>query len=271
MYLTRHHTPAGPRWANDGKLLPEDFSLSQLLRQSAGAVLETLNSLETGDEATGSLLPPIESDQEVWASGVTYLSSRMAREAESQARDVYQKVYQAERPELFFKATGWRVKGHEESIRVRKDSSWDVPEPELTLVITSTGEVIGYTVGDDVSSRSIEGENPLYLPQAKVYDGSCSIGPGIRIASVDTLKDLAIHLEIIRNGQVVFEGDTRTSQIKRNLEDLVEFLVRELEQPNGAFLMTGTGIVPTEEFTLQSGDRVRIDIDGLVLENPVQD
>ncbi|EDY82888.1 hypothetical protein VDG1235_2511 [Verrucomicrobiia bacterium DG1235] len=269
MLLTRHLTPTGPRWAKDGELLPYETTLSSLLRKSAAEMLTELANAPSEDPADATLLPPVETDQEVWASGVTYLSSRMAREAESQSKDVYEKVYEADRPELFFKATGWRVAGHEQPIRVREDSSWDVPEPELTLVINSTGEVVGYTVGNDVSSRSIEGENPLYLPQAKVYNGSCALGPGIRIREVNTLRDVPIHLQILRSGEVVFEGDTRTSQMKRNLDELAAYLYRELEQPNGSFLMTGTGIVPTEAFTLQTGDRVRITIDGLTLENPV--
>lgn len=270
MYLTRHQTSAGPRWAKDGQLLPESFTLSQLLAQSASDIVELLaNAATSGSAADLPLLAPIEDTQELWASGVTYLSSRMAREAESQSRDVYQKVYEADRPELFFKANGWRVAGHGQAIRVREDSKWDVPEPELTLVINARGEIVGFTTGNDVSSRSIEGENPLYLPQAKVYDGSAALGPGIRIQDVDTMRDLPIALEILRNDQSVFEGSTRTSQMKRNLDELAAYLFRELQQPSGAFLMTGTGIVPTEAFTLMSGDLVRITIDGLTLENPV--
>lgn len=269
MYLTRHQTPSGPRWAKNGKLLPSSFTLSELLSLSASEIIESVAQANTGDSTEFPLLPPIEAYQEVWASGVTYLSSRMAREAESQSKDVYQKVYEADRPELFFKSCGWRVSGHRQKIRVREDSSWDVPEPELTLVLNSGGEIVGYTTGNDVSSRSIEGENPLYLPQAKVYNGSAALGPGIRIRSAETLRDIPISLQITRNGSIVFEGQTRTSQIKRRLEDLAKYLFCELTQPQGAFLMTGTGIVPSESFTLQSGDYVTIDIDGLVLENPV--
>jgi len=178
-------------------------------------------------------------------------------------------VYGADRPELFFKANGWRVVGHGAPIRVRADSQWDVPEPELVLVVAADGGIVGYATGNDVSSRSIEGENPLYLPQAKVYDGSCAIGPGIRLCDVDTMRDLPIALEIHRNGSAAFSGSTRTSQIKRGLEELAGWLLRELRQPGGVFLFTGTGIVPGEDFTLRSGDVVRIDIDGLTLENPV--
>jgi 2-dehydro-3-deoxy-D-arabinonate dehydratase len=266
--LTRHTTPSGPRWSINSRQLPEGFTLSQWLSAptSADALLATATSVI----ASGPLLPPIEDHHEVWASGVTYLSSRMAREAESQSRDVYQKVYSAERPELFFKSTGWRVRGHEHGIRIRADSAWNVPEPELTLVIAANGSIVGYTTGNDVSSRSIEGENPLYLPQAKVYEGSCALGPGIRLCSGAEMRDLPIHLDIARGGVSVFTGDTRTAQIKRELTELAGYLCRELAFPHGAFLLTGTGIVPGEDFTLRSGDVVRIAIDGLALQNHVE-
>ncbi|MCB1641937.1 MAG: fumarylacetoacetate hydrolase family protein, partial [Xanthomonadales bacterium] len=186
--LTRHATDSGPRWAVDGRYLPTDFRLSQLLRQRAADLPAALAQLPRSEPAQDPLLAPLEPEHEVWASGVTYLSSRMAREAESSSKDVYQKVYAAERPELFFKACGWRVVGHGERIRIRADSAWNVPEPELTLVLNRHGEIVGYTVGNDVSSRSIEGENPLYLPQAKVYDGSCALGPAIRLCGADSLR-----------------------------------------------------------------------------------
>ncbi len=267
--LTRHATAGGPRWALDGRYLPEDFTLSRWLGQPSSGARDALAQLPQGAAADAPLLAPVEDHQEVWASGVTYLSSRMAREAESQSADVYQKVYGAERPELFFKANGWRVSGHGAPIRVRADSQWDVPEPELVLVVAADGGIVGYATGNDVSSRSIEGENPLYLPQAKVYDGGCAIGPGIRLCDVDSMRDLSVALEIRRNGSAAFSGSTRTSQIKRGLDELAGWLLRELRQPPGAFLFTGTGIVPGEGFTLRSGDVVRIDIDGLILENPV--
>lgn len=217
-------------------------------------------------------LPPIES-QEIWAAGVTYYRSRSARmeEAEAAGGDVfYDKVYEAERPELFFKATAPRARGHRAKIRIRKDSTWDVPEPELTLAINSAGKVFGYTIGDDVSSRSIEGENPLYLPQAKVYRGSCAVGPALVVG--DVIQDTStIRLTIERGGSVGFEGETQVKQIKRGFDELAEFLYRENEFPFGALLMTGTGIVPDNEFTLQSGDVVKIAIEGLgVLENEVE-
>jgi len=217
-------------------------------------------------------LPPIES-QEIWAAGVTYYRSRSARmeEAEAAGGDVfYDKVYDAERPELFVKATPARARGHLDKIRIRQDSTWDVPEPELTLAINSAGKVFGFTVGNDVSSRSIEGENPLYLPQAKVYRGSCAIGPSLVVCdSLDPGTNIRLVIE--RGGEVGFEGSTDIKQIKRRFEELAEFLFRENEFPDGALLMTGTGIVPDNEFTLQSGDVVKITIDGLgTLENEVE-
>lgn len=268
--LTRHATTEGPRWALDGHALPRDFTLSRWLGLAAGDARAMLCACPRGEPLDAPLLAPVEDMQEVWASGVTYLSSRMAREAESQSADVYQKVYAAERPELFFKANGWRVAGPGAPIRVRADSRWNVPEPELVLVLSAAGDIVGYTTGNDVSSRSIEGENPLYLPQAKVYDGSCAIGPGIRLCDAAQLRDLPISLAIERAGAAAFAGETRTSQIKRDLDELAGWLFRELRQPLGAFLFTGTGIVPGEDFSLRPGDVVRIGIDGLVLENPVQ-
>ena len=268
--LTRHASADGPRWALDGRYLPATFTLSRWLGMLQQEARAWLMAQPRGDTADAPLLAPVEDHQEVWASGVTYLSSRMAREAESQSADVYQKVYAAERPELFFKANGWRVSGDGAAIRVRADSHWDVPEPELVLVLDAGGGIVGYTTGNDVSSRSIEGENPLYLPQAKVYDGGCAMGPAIVLCDAAHLRDLPISLQILRADEVVFAGQTRSSQIKRGLEELAGWLFRELRQPLGAFLFTGTGIVPGEDFTLRSGDRERIDIDGLILENPVQ-
>jgi len=178
-------------------------------------------------------------------------------------------VYEAGRPELFFKAMGWRVVGHRMPIRVREDSRWNVPEPELTLVINSDREIVGFSAGNDVSSRDIEGDNPLYLPQAKVYEGSCALGPGIVLSEVDRLRDLSIQAEVRREGRVIFKGETRTSQMKRPFEELVVYLGRELDFPRGVFLMTGTGIVPPQDFSLVGGDLVRITIGSLTLENEV--
>jgi 2-dehydro-3-deoxy-D-arabinonate dehydratase len=268
-YLTRHQTADGPRWALDGRALLEAFDLSRLLRIPAADIPGFLRANAGTDAAAGALLPPIETNGEVWAAGVTYLRSREAREAESTVRDVYSKVYDADRPELFFKASGWRVAGHRQPIRVRLDSRWNVPEPELTLVINTRGEIVGFCAGNDVSSRDIEGENPLYLPQAKVYDGSCALGPGIVLCEADTLRNLAIDLVILRGGRPIFTGATRTSQIKRPFQELADYLRKELEFPHGVFLMTGTGIVPPDDFSLAPGDLVRIVIGELTLENEV--
>jgi len=217
--------------------------------------------------AQGALLAPIEDGHEVWASGVTYQRSREARQAESDMGDVYSRVYAAQRPELFLKAVGWRVIAPQQPLRYRADSTWNVPEPELTLVINRQGEIVGYTAGNDMSSRSIEGENPLYLPQAKIYNASCSLGPALHILTADNLQDLPIDLSIERAGQIVFHGQTRTSNMNRKLEELVAYLYRELSFPQGAFLLTGTGLVPPEQFTLAHGDTVTITVGTLILEN----
>jgi len=269
MYLKRHKSADGPRWALDGQCLAPAFSLASLLQSPRTDIPAVLGAWSRVGGAQGPLLPPIEASHEVWAAGVTYLRSREAREAESSVKDVYTRVYEAERPELFFKANGWRVVGPGGAIRIREDSRWNVPEPELTLVINAHGEIVGYCAGNDVSSRDIEGENPLYLPQAKVYEGSCALGPGILLGDVEPLGNLEIQAEVTRADRVVFQGETRTSQIKRALDDLVGALCLELDFPGGVFLMTGTGIVPPGEFSLERGDRVRITIGSLTLENDV--
>ena len=279
--LTRHEAPQGTaRWALDGRWLPADLGLDLLLRLPREGMAATLRAMPHSEAATGRLLPPIEAAHEVWAAGVTYLRSREAREAESAVKDVYARVYEAKRPELFFKSIGWRVVGHDMPIRVRADSRWNVPEPELTLVVNASREIVGYCVGDDVSSRDIEGENPLYLPQAKVYDGSCALGPGIMVVppgdpsgpdagAHGDLKDLLVQLTLTRGGEAAFQGETRTSRIKRPLEELVSYLTEELTFPGGVFLMTGTGIVPPGDFSLAPGDLVTITIGPLTLENRV--
>ncbi|HEX7028632.1 MAG TPA: fumarylacetoacetate hydrolase family protein [Gammaproteobacteria bacterium] len=201
--------------------------------------------------------------QELWASGVTYERSRQGRQEESQksgGADFYARVYEAERPELFFKAPRHRVVGTGGVVRIRADSEWDVPEPELVLAITRSGKIIGYSIGNDMSSRSIEGENPLYLPQAKCYDGCAALGPCIYLTDQPLPGDTRIELSICRAGEEVFGGDVEISRIKRKFEDLVAFLYRECSFPNGALLMTGTGIVPGSDFTLQSGDEILITI-----------
>ena len=268
-YLTRHHTSHGPRWAVDGRWMPAAFRLDLLLQLPVSGIDALLAALVTDEFADAPLVAPVEPGHEVWACGVTYLRSREAREAESTASDVYARVYDAARPELFFKAVGSRVIGHGGEIRVRDDSRWNVPEPELTLVVNARGDVVGYTIGNDVSSRDIEGENPLYLPQAKVYDGACAVGPGILLRPVESLTDLPIRLHLSRNGATVFEGETSTAQIKRPFAELVDYLCRETSFPGGAFLMTGTGIIPPMEFSLQRGDTARITIGDLALENRV--
>ena len=272
MYLSRHRAVTGPRWALDGHYLPEGFTLNRILEIPASDVRGALEYPTPTEAAEDPLLPPVEPTHEVWASGVTYLRSREARELESADANAYERVYDAERPELFFKAPGWRVVGHGDSVRVRGDSRWNVPEPELVLVLNSRMETVGYTAGNDVSSRDIEGENPLYLPQAKVYDGACSLGPGIMLAEAGSVRELQIRLRIRRGdpgGEPVFEDEIYTSQMKRSPEELADYLGRELNFPTGAFLMTGTGIVPGEDFTLKSGDWVEISVGDLVLENEV--
>ena len=219
------------------------------------------------------LLTPVGS-QELWACGVTYLRSKVGRQEESKAAggsDFYAKVYEAERPEVFFKSTPHRIVGHGEKVNIRKDSTWDVPEPELTLVVTSSGKIVGYTIGNDMSSRSIEGENPLYLPQAKTYDACAAIGPCIYITDNPLESSTQIHLAITRNNQIVFEGTVTLSQMKRSLNELVSFVYRECSFPNGCLIMTGTGIVPGNDFTLQSGDAIKISIDHIgILINTVR-
>ena len=212
-----------------------------------------------------ALLPPIGS-QEVWAAGVTYLRSRAARMEEAKSAgggDFYDRVYNAQRPELFFKATANRVVGHQAKVATRSDAKWSVPEPELTLLISPNGKILGYTVGNDMSSRDIEGENPLYLPQAKVYNRSCALGPGVLISSDPLSKSTKIQLEILRAGQVAFSDSTTLANMKRDPVELVEYLYRDNVFPNGAFLLTGTGIVPPDSFTLHQNDEIRITIDGI--------
>ncbi len=269
MYLTHHQTNHGPRWAVDNRFLPDAFDLRLLLSLHVDNMREFLNSSVTNEKASGSLLAPLEALHEVWGAGVTYQRSREARRAESATGDIYDRVYAAERPEVFFKMIGWRVAGQRAPIRVRDDSEWNVPEPELTLVINRYREIVGYSAGNDMSSRSIEGENPLYLPQAKIYNGSCAIGPGFELTDPDRLHDLPIQLEIARADRTIFHGDTNTAKINRRFDDLVAYLFRELDFPHGVFLMTGTGIVPPDHFTLAIGDKVTITIGSLTLENEV--
>jgi 2-dehydro-3-deoxy-D-arabinonate dehydratase len=215
--------------------------------------------------AANEIVAPI-GTQEVWAAGVTYYRSRSARIEESKdagGGTFYDRVYSAERPELFFKATARRVIGPGGNIRIRTDATWSVPEPELTLVINPNAEIVGYTIGNDMSSRDIEGENPLYLPQAKVYDGSCALGPCVLLADTPLPKSTAISISIKREGSVVFTGSTSIAEIKREFNELVSYLFRDNTFPTGACLMTGTGVVPEDDFTLAHGDVVTIVIDGI--------
>ena len=218
------------------------------------------------------LLPPADGLVEVWASGVTYERSMDARVEESEVQDVYTRVYDAERPELFFKCPAWRAVTDGEPVAVRPDSAVTVPEPELALVVTSRGQILGYTVCNDMSSRDIEGANPLYIPQAKTYAGSCSLAPGVRpVWEIEDPMALGIRLTVDRAGETVFGGETSTAQMHRPLQELVDYLVRAMEFPAGAVLATGTGIVPELDFTLRPGDRVQITIDEVgTLTNPVR-
>jgi 2-dehydro-3-deoxy-D-arabinonate dehydratase len=273
MLLAKYCYQDEERWSYGGQLLTAGTTLADLLREPLRDLTGTIEARLTTDQIpTGlSVLAPIDDTQEVWASGVTYLRSRNARMAESDSADVYDLVYDADRPELFLKALGWRASGHAGPIRVRCDSDWDVPEPELVLVINSHLEIVGFTAGNDVSSRHIEGANPLYLPQAKVYNGSCAIGPVIVISegSQKDLVGLPISLRISRGETLVFDGETDTSQMKRSFTELAEHLGRELDFPDGVFLMTGTGIVPPDDFSLLSGDSVEIRVGELTLVNKV--
>jgi 2-dehydro-3-deoxy-D-arabinonate dehydratase len=217
----------------------------------------------TDGPAKNDLVAPVATGQEVWAAGVTYYRSRDARMEESKSAgggDFYDRVYSAERPELFFKATARRVVGPNDRVSIRDDASWSVPEPELTLVITRSGKIVGYTIGNDMSSRDIEGENPLYLPQAKVYDRSCAIGPCILVPPAPLPPSTEIRLEILRDGKAHFSGSTKLSELKRDPLQLVHYLYRNNSFPGGCLLLTGTGVVPPDSFTLQRGDEIRISI-----------
>lgn len=249
-------------------------SQTEALTLSLASMMEALSSVVASGVgvplASVTLAAPIDA-QEVWAAGVTYLRSRNARMEESSQSDVYDRVYDADRPEIFLKATPSRVVGPGGAVGIRSDSGWDVPEPELALLVNAGGEVVGYTIGNDVSSRSIEGENPLYLPQAKVYAQCAGLGPVVVLTDeIADPTDLPIKLEIKRGGEVLFSEETGTSRMHRTFDDLVKYLFRGNAFPAGVFLMTGTGIVPPSEFTLQDGDTVTITIEPIgSLTNPV--
>lgn len=252
---------------HDGELYASSAQWDKLVNRKGlyHKLLEELPHLaKTGKiDLNAPVLPPIGS-QELWAAGVTYLKSKVAREKESAASggaSFYDKVYEAERPELFFKALPHRVVGHHDHVHIRRDSTWDVPEPELTLFICAEGTIEGYTVGNDMSSRSIEGENPLYLAQAKVYDRSAALGPCLVVLPEPLPRSTQIKLKIYRNSEEAFSGETSVSMMKRTFEDLAAYLFREASFEYGAMLMTGTGIVPSDQFTLAENDRVEITID----------
>ena len=262
----RLHTTEG--WSHAPGL-----TLDAIFQSDAPAALAyEAASLRAEPPRPEEILPPIQ-QQEVWAAGVTYLRSRNARMEESEgsgANRLYDLVYEAPRPELFFKATARRVVGPGHPVRIRRDGTWNVPEPELTLAINHAGHIIGYTIGNDMSSRDIEGENPLYLPQAKIFTGSCALGPALVLSDSPLPRHTPITLTITRHQQTAFTSTTSLSQMKRELPELADWLFRENDFPHGVYLMTGTGIVPPPDFTLQSGDFIRIEIEGLgILENTV--
>jgi len=267
-----YNTPAGVHLERDGEGRATRLSIDELFRADDPLALvhQAWESSSAG-ALPDELLAPLGS-QEVWAAGVTYYRSRTARMEESEEAGgdrFYDLVYDAERPELFLKATSRRVRPPGATVGIRSDSTWDVPEPELTLAINRSGRVFGATIGNDMSSRSIEGENPLYLPQAKVYTGSASLGPCLLVGSLPGPED-EITLRISRSGEEAFRGTTALSQLKRTYDELAGFLFRENDFPDGALLMTGTGIVPDHPFTLQEGDVVSISVDGIgTLENTV--
>lgn len=248
-----------------------DATYARLVRQAAGPALCRWADLAGGSAGEYRLLAPLD-EQEVWAAGVTYRRSAQAREEESKGSGIYDRVYDAERPELFFKAGISRTAGPGEALYIRSDARWNVPEPELALVVGPGGAILGYTVGNDVSSRDIEGANPLYLPQAKVYARCCGLGPAILLArGGPDPRDLPITLRIGRGGAAVFQGETSTANMKRTPEELVRYLMLDNVFPHGAFLLTGTGIVPADDFTLEAGDEVAITIPPIgTLRNPIE-
>ena len=269
MKLCKFNLANGPSQVGilqDAQIIPlHDTTLTKLL--DAPDVAAAVDAAEQGEAvplSTATLLAPLD-DQEVWAAGVTYKRSQTARMEESEAAaSCYDRVYVADRPELFFKATPHRVVGPGQPIRIRRDATWNVPEPEVTLVMNARMELKGFTVGNDMSSRDIEGENPLYLPQAKTYSQCCGIGPCISLVeSMPPLDQIGIQLRVIRDGENVFDESTSTSQMARSFEHLMGYLGRDNEFPTGVFLLTGTGIVPDSDFTLLPGDEVQIEVDGV--------
>ena len=263
--LARGAVERGP-----SELLPGSRSVAALLGAGGEAVADAAREPAVASVPDGTtVLAPVDA-QEVWAAGVTYERSRSARIEEAVEPSVYDRVYEAARPELFFKAPGWRVRGPGDPVGIRADSGWDVPEPELAIVADRDLRLVGYTIGNDVSSRAIEGENPLYLPQAKLYAGSCSLGPAI-VPAFLVDPPFEIHLTVIRAGRTIVDESTSSDRLHRAVEDLLHWLGRALEFPDGVVLLTGTGIVPPPDFSLQPGDVVTVAIDGLgELTNPVE-
>ncbi len=266
VYMKLYRTRRGSIVENEDKLFAiSDTDWDALLVRDdlSGFLQERISSAPPVSKAElKEVLAPI-GRQEVWAAGVTYYRSRDARMEESKSAgggDFYDRVYSAERPELFFKATAHRVAGPDQPVAIRSDANWSVPEPELTLVITPSGKITGYTIGNDMSSRDIEGENPLYLPQAKVYNRSCALGPCILVTEAALPNTTEIRLEILRAGRSAFEGSTTLASLKREPASLVAFLQRDNSFPDGCFLLTGTGIVPPDSFSLKHGDEIRITI-----------
>ncbi len=252
----------------------DNFVNDDDLARNATNILTTSGQPEGDEEGPpNDLLPPI-GTQEVWAAGVTYLRSRQARMEESEAAgggDFYDRVYAAERPELFFKAPHYRTVGPGAAVRIRADSRWNVPEPELALLLTSSGKIVGYSIGNDMSSRDIEGENPLYLPQAKSYDGATALGPCLYVPDAPLPSSTPIQMAVERDDNTIFSGTTSLDQMKRRPQELADYLYRELTFPTGCVLFTGTGIIPPDDFTLRSGDRITIDIPPIgTLTNPVE-
>jgi 2-dehydro-3-deoxy-D-arabinonate dehydratase len=254
---------------HDSKLYPVDAPSFDLLITQDDLLGFLTSIVDEGNPAgqieKKTLQAPI-GNQEVWAAGVTYYRSRSARIEESKSAgggDFYDRVYSAERPELFFKAVAHKVAGPNGKVRIRRDATWSVPEPELTLLVSPRGQIIGYTIGNDMSSRDIEGLNPLYLPQAKVYDQSCSLGPGILIQNEPLSSSTRICLDILRAGQAEFSASVTLTELKRSPATLVEYLFRDHSFPYGCFLLTGTGIVPPDSFTLHKADEIRISIEGI--------
>ncbi|NJB87539.1 2-dehydro-3-deoxy-D-arabinonate dehydratase [Lewinella marina] len=262
-----YNTTSGPLLESAGRFYTvaadwDDFVNDDNLFRRAQDIIASGTEVGGGAQVPGDLQVPA-GRQEIWASGVTYFNSKLARQEESAVAgggDFYERVYHADRPELFFKATPQRAVASGGQVRIRKDSTWDVPEPELTLLVTASGKIVGYTIGNDMSSRSIEGENPLYLPQAKTFDACAGLGPCVLLTEDPLPPETEIRMEVLRGGREVFRGQTTLNSMKRKPEELVEYLFRECSFPYGCLLMTGTGIVPGPEFTLASGDEIRITI-----------